>query len=155
MNDPWLVAGKIVEAIDALSGNPESRPGVSALREEIARLKALNAKQAGEIAKKTAEISNLRKEAAELQPTASAEVTDRALDDMIKRKDEAMEQISKSNAVLRERVTKLEENAKRREDHVRDLHNVIISVKAELGRAPEFIDSPRATRTLIPSDEED
>lgn len=59
MNDPWAVAGKIVEAIDALSGNPEL-PSVSALREEIARLKAINAKQGGEIAKKSAEISNLR-----------------------------------------------------------------------------------------------
>ena len=60
MNDPWLVAGKIVEAIDALSGNPESRPGVSALREEIARLKAINAKLGGTVAKKSAEVSNLR-----------------------------------------------------------------------------------------------
>lgn len=59
MNDPWAVAGKIVEAIDALSGNPELH-GVSALRKEIARLKAINAKQGGEIAKKSAEISNLR-----------------------------------------------------------------------------------------------
>ena len=61
MNDPWLVAGKIVEAIDALSGNPESRHGVSALREEIARLKAINAKLEGVSTTKTVEISNLRK----------------------------------------------------------------------------------------------
>ena len=42
MNDPWSVAGKIVETIDSLHG-------VAALREEVARLKAIKAKQTGEI----------------------------------------------------------------------------------------------------------
>lgn len=59
MNDPWVVAGKIAEALDALNGK-EPRPSVSALREEIARLKAINAKLGGTAAKKTAEISELR-----------------------------------------------------------------------------------------------
>ena len=60
MNDPWAVAGKIAEALDALNGNPELH-GVSALREEIARLKAINAKLEGVSTTKTVEISNLRK----------------------------------------------------------------------------------------------
>lgn len=59
MNDPWVVAGKIAEALDALNGK-EPRPGVSALREEIARLKAINAKLGGVAAQRVVEISELR-----------------------------------------------------------------------------------------------
>lgn len=148
MNDPWSVAGKIVETIDSLHG-------VAALREEVARLKAINAKLEGVSTTKTVEISNLRKtkkklsddldqarkEAVRLKEIKAAnereiarkgttivglrteigdwkakyqELADAAdeltpdggntvvtLEEIIERKDEAMEKISASNAELR------------------------------------------------------
>lgn len=57
---------KIAEAVNNIAQafsdlNSVSGPhGASGLREEIARLKAINAKLGGEVAKKTVEISNLR-----------------------------------------------------------------------------------------------
>ena len=134
MNDPWVVAGKIAEALDALNGNPELH-GVSALREEIARLKAINAKLEGVSTTKTVEISNLRKtkkklsddldelreaqtrggQAIELQ-RQHEEIRDlreelnfkdveiRELKASLEHKDKAAIQISKNNARLRSEI---------------------------------------------------
>ena len=58
---------KVTEAVNNIAQAFSDLHGGSALREEIARLKAINAKLGGEVAKKTAEISRVRESQAQAQ----------------------------------------------------------------------------------------
>src|SRR5699024_638794 len=160
-------AKKITEAFSALTEGPR-------LREEVARLKAIKAKQTGEITglkvennrlRKEAEhvenqreeldslnrkchdlskrnaaqadvIAGLRREASELQSTANAETADRALDEMIKRKDEVMEQISANNATLREQL----EDQRKATRSYRDQNIALRDALNEIRRALSALD---------------
>ena len=162
MNDPWVVAGKIAEALDALSGNPELH-GVSALREEIARLKAINAKLGGTVAKKSAEVSNLREakrklsddldqlrkaqtrggQAVELQ-RQHEEIRDlredlhfkdveiKELKGSLERVQKAAEQISKNNAALREQLEYQTKASRRHQSIADELAGVVNEVRRAL-----------------------
>ena len=162
MNDPWVVAGKIAEALDALNGNPELH-GVSALREEIARLKAINAKLGGVSTTKTVEISNLRKtkkklsddldelreaqtrggQAIELQ-RQHEEIRDlreelnfkdveiKELKGSLERVQKAAEQISKNNAALREQLEYQTKASRRHQSIADELAGVVNEVRRAL-----------------------
>ena len=162
MNDPWVVAGKIAEALDALNGNPELH-GVSALREEIARLKAINAKLEGVSTTKTVEISNLRKtkkklsddldelreaqtrggQAIELQ-RQHEEIRDlreelnfkdveiKELKGSLERVQKAAEQISKNNAALREQLEYQTKASRRHQSIADELAGVVNEVRRAL-----------------------
>lgn len=162
MNDPWVVAGKIAEALDALNGNPELH-GVSALREEIARLKAINAKLEGVSTTKTVEISNLREakrklsddldqlrkaqtrggQAVELQ-RQHEEIRDlreelnfkdveiKELKASLERKDKAAIQISKNNASLREQLEYQTKASRRHQSIANELAGVVNEVRRAL-----------------------
>ena len=162
MNDPWVVAGKIAEALDALNGNPELH-GVSALREEIARLKAINAKLEGVSTTKTVEISNLRKtkkklsddldqlrkaqtrggQAVELQRQHEEirdlredlhfkEIEIKELKASLERKDKAAIQISKNNASLREQLEYQTKASRRHQSIADELAGVVNEVRRAL-----------------------
>ena len=156
MNDPWVVAGKIAEALDALNGNPE-------LREEIARLKAINAKLGGTVAKKSAEVSNLREakrklsddldqlreaqtrggQAIELQ-RQHEEIRDlreelnfkdveiKELKGSLERVQKAAEQISKNNAALREQLEYQTKASRRHHSIANELAGVVNEVRRAL-----------------------
>ena len=156
MNDPWVVAGKIAEALDALSGNPE-------LHEEIARLKAINAKLGGTVAKKSAEVSNLREakrklsddldqlrkaqtrggQAVELQ-RQHEEIRDlredlhfkdveiKELKGSLERVQKAAEQISKNNAALREQLEYQTKASRRHQSIADELAGVVNEVRRAL-----------------------
>ena len=156
MNDPWVVAGKIAEALDALNGNPE-------LREEIARLKAINAKLGGTVAKKSAEVSNLREakrklsddldqlrkaqtrggQAIELQ-RQHEEIRDlreelnfkdveiKELKGSLERVQKAAEQISKNNAALREQLEYQTKASRRHQSIADELAGVVNEVRRAL-----------------------
>ena len=162
MNDPWVVAGKIAEALDALNGNPELH-GVSALREEIARLKAINAKLEGVSTTKTVEISNLREakkklsddldqlrkaqtrggQAIELQRQHEEirglreelnfkEIEIKELKASLERKDKAAIQISKNNASLREQLEYQTKASRRHQSIADELAGVVNEVRRAL-----------------------
>ena len=162
MNDPWVVAGKIAEALDALNGNPELH-GVSALREEIARLKAINAKLEGVSTTKTVEISNLREakkklsddldqlrkaqtrggQAVELQRQHEEirdlredlhfkEIEIKELKASLERKDKAAIQISKNNASLREQLEYQTKASRRHQSIADELAGVVNEVRRAL-----------------------
>ena len=156
MNDPWVVAGKIAEALDALHGGAE-------LREEIARLKAINAKLGGEVAKKSAEVSNLREakkklsddldelreaqtrggQAIELQ-RQHEEIRDlreelnfkdveiKELKGSLERVQKAAEQISKNNAALREQLEYQTKASRRHQSIADELAGVVNEVRRAL-----------------------
>ena len=148
MNDPWVVAGKIAEALDALHSD-SSLHGGSGLRKEIARLKAINAKLSGDVAKKTAKLSELREaqtrggQAVELQRQheeirglredlhfKDAEIKE--LKGSLEYAQKAAERISKNNAALREQVTDL---ARARDAYRRDgidLRDVLAEIRRAL-----------------------
>ena len=162
MNDPWVVAGKIAEALDALNGNPEPH-GVSALREEIARLKAINAKLSGDVAKKTAKLSELHEakrklsddldelreaqtrggQAIELQ-RQHEEIRDlreelnfkdveiKELKGSLERVQKAAEQISKNNAALREQLEYQTKASRRHQSIADELAGVVNEVRRAL-----------------------
>ena len=162
MNDPWVVAGKIAEALDALNGNPDLH-GVSALREEIARLKAINAKLEGVSTTKTVEISNLREakkklsddldelreaqtrggQAIELQ-RQHEEIRDlreelnfkdveiKELKGSLERVQKAAEQISKNNAALREQLEYQTKASRRHQSIADELAGVVNEVRRAL-----------------------
>ena len=162
MNDPWVVAGKIAEALDALNGNPGLH-GVSALREEIARLKAINAKLEGVSTTKTVEISNLREakrklsddldqlrkaqtrggQAVELQRQHEEirdlredlhfkEIEIKELKASLERKDKAAIQISKNNASLREQLEYQTKASRRHQSIADELAGVVNEVRRAL-----------------------
>lgn len=162
MNDPWVVAGKIAEALDALNGNPELH-GVPALREEIARLKAINAKLEGVSTTKTVEISNLREakrklsddldqlrkaqtrggQAVELQRQHEEirdlreelnfkEIEIKELKASLERKDKAAIQISKNNASLREQLEYQTKVSRRHQSIADELAGVVNEVRRAL-----------------------
>lgn len=162
MNDPWVVAGKIAEALDALNGNPELHGGAE-LREEIARLKAINAKLGGTVAKKSAEVSNLREakrklsddldqlrkaqtrggQAIELQ-RQHEEIRDlreelnfkdveiKELKGSLERVQKAAEQISKNNAALREQLEYQTKASRRHQSIADELAGVVNEVRRAL-----------------------
>lgn len=162
MNDPWVVAGKIAEALDALNGNPALHGG-SGLRKEIARLKAINAKLSGDVAKKSAEVSNLREakrklsddldqlrkaqtrggQAVELQ-RQHEEIRDlreelnfkdveiKELKGSLERVQKAAEQISKNNAALREQLEYQTKASRRHQSIADELAGVVNEVRRAL-----------------------
>ena len=148
MNDPWVVAGKIAEALDALNGNPDLHGG-SALREEIARLKAINAKLSGDVAKKTAKLSELHEaqtrggQAVELQ-RQHEEIRDlreelhfksieiKELKGSLERVQKAAEQISKNNAALREQLEYQTKASRRHQSIADELAGVVNEVRRAL-----------------------
>lgn len=162
MNDPWVVAGKIAEALDALNGNPELH-GVSALREEIARLKAINAKLEGVSTTKTVEISNLREAKKKLSDDLDQlrkaqaqgwqeielrrrheeirglreelnfkEIEIKELKASLERKDKAAIQISKNNASLREQLEYQTKASRRHQSIADELAGVVNEVRRAL-----------------------
>ena len=162
MNDPWVVAGKIAEALDALNSNPDLHGGAE-LREEIARLKAINAKLGGTVAKKSAEVSNLREakrklsddldqlrkaqtrggQAVELQ-RQHEEIRDlredlhfkdveiKELKGSLERVQKAAEQISKNNAALREQLEYQTKASRRHQSIADELAGVVNEVRRAL-----------------------
>ena len=112
---------KVTEAVNNIAQAFSDLHGGSELREEIARLKAINAKLGGEVAKKTAEISRIREaqtrggQAVELQ-RQHEEIRDlreelnfkdveiKELKGSLERVQKAAENISKSNAHLRSEI---------------------------------------------------
>ena len=114
---------KVTEAVNNIAQAFSDLHGGSALREEIARLKAINAKLGGEVAKKTAEISRVRESQAQAQGWQEIELRRRheeirdlreelnfkeieikELKGSLERVQKAAENISKSNAHLRSEI---------------------------------------------------
>ena len=114
---------KVTEAVNNIAQAFSDLHGGSALREEIARLKAINAKLGGEVAKKTAEISRVRESQAQAQGWQEIELRRRReeirdlreelnfkeieikeLKGSLERVQKAAENISKSNAHLRSEI---------------------------------------------------
>lgn len=112
---------KVTEAVNNIAQAFSDLHGGAELREEIARLKAINAKLGGEVAKKTAEISELREaqtrggQAVELQRQHEEirdlreelnfkEIEIKELKGSLERVQKAAENISKSNAHLRSEI---------------------------------------------------
>ena len=112
---------KVTEAVNNIAQAFSDLHGGSALREEIARLKAINAKLSGEVAKKTAEIGRVREaqtrggQAVELQRQheeirglredlhfKDAEIKE--LKGSLEHARKVAENISRNNAQLRETV---------------------------------------------------
>ena len=148
MNDPWVVAGKIAEALDALHSD-SSLHGGSGLRKEIARLKAINAKLSGDVAKKTAKLSELREaqtrggQAVELQ-RQHEEIRDlreelnfkdveiKELKGSLERVQKAAETISKNNASLREQLEYQTKASRRHQSIADELAGVVNEVRRAL-----------------------
>ena len=140
---------KATEAVNNIAQAFSDLHGGSELREEIARLKAINAKLGGEVAKKTAEISRIREaqtrggQAVELQRQHEEirglredlhfkDVEIKELKGSLERVQKAAENISKNNAALREQVTDL---ARARDEYRRDgieLRDVLTEVRRAL-----------------------
>ena len=114
---------KVTEAVNNIAQAFSDLHGGAELREEIARLKAINAKLGGEVAKKTAEISRVRESQAQAQGWQEIElrrrheeirdlreelnlkeVEIRELKGSLERVQKAAENISKSNAHLRSEI---------------------------------------------------
>lgn len=112
---------KVTEAVNNIAQAFSDLHGGSGLRKEIARLKAINAKLSGDVAKKTAKLSELHEaqtrggQAVELQRQRE-EIRDlreelhfksieiKELKASLERKDKAAIQISRNNAHLRSEI---------------------------------------------------
>ena len=122
MSETERIAESVNKIAEAFSGLTEG----SKLREEIARLKAINAKLGGEVAKKTAEISRVRESQAQAQGWQEIELRRRheeirdlrgelnlkeveikELKGSLEYAQKAAKNISKNNAQLREQVADL------------------------------------------------
>lgn len=130
------------EKVKAL--NSDSNPhrvsglhGVSGLRKEIARLKAINAKLSVDVTKKTVELQGQHEEIRDLREELNfREVEIKELKGSLERVQKAAEDISKSNAQLRERVADLSRARDAyRQDGI-DLRDVL----AEIRRAIDHYD---------------
>ena len=114
---------KVTEAVNNIAQAFSDLHGGAELREEIARLKAINAKLGGEVAKKTAELSRVRESQAQAQGWQEIELRRRheeirdlreelnfkeieikELKGSLERVQKAAENISKSNAHLRSEI---------------------------------------------------
>lgn len=146
---------KVTEAVNNIAQAFSDLHGGSALREEIARLKAINAKLGGEVAKKTAEISGVRESQAQAQGWQEIELRRqheeiRGLREDLHFKDaeikelkgslehaqKAAESISKNNAQLRETVA----DVSRARDVYRQEGIDLRDVLAEIRRAIDHYD---------------
>ena len=146
---------KIAEAVNNIAqafsdlNSVSDLHGGSELREEIARLKAINAKLGGEVAKKTAEISRVREsqarggQAVELQ-RQHEEIRDlreelnfkdveiKELKGSLERVQKAAEQISKNNAALREQLEYQTKASRRHQSIADELAGVVNEVRRAL-----------------------
>ena len=140
---------KVTEAVNSIAQAFSGLHGGSELREEIARLKAINAKLGGEVAKKTAEISRIREaqtrggQAIELQ-RQHEEIRDlreelnfkdveiKELKGSLERVQKAAEQISKNNASLREQLEYQTKASRRHQSIANELAGVVNEVRRAL-----------------------
>ena len=110
--------------------------GSSGLRKEIARLKAINAKLSGEVAKKTAKLSELDRQHEEIRGLREdlhfkdAEIKE--LKGSLERKDKAAIQISKNNASLREQLEYQTKASRRHQSIADELAGVVNEVRRAL-----------------------
>lgn len=140
---------KVTEAVNNIAQAFSDLHGGSELREEIARLKAINAKLSGEVARKTAEISRVREaqtrggQAVELQRQHEEirdlredlhfkEIEIKELKASLERKDKAAIQISKNNASLREQLEYQTKVSRRHQSIADELAGVVNEVRRAL-----------------------
>ena len=142
---------KVTEAVNNIAQAFSDLHGGSALREEIARLKAINAKLGGEVAKKTAEISRVRESQAQAQGWQEIELRRqheeirglredlhfkdaeiKELKGSLERKDKAAIQISKNNASLREQLEYQTKASRRHQSIADELAGVVNEVRRAL-----------------------
>lgn len=140
---------KVTEAVNNIAQAFSDLHGGSGLRKEIARLKAINAKLSGDVAKKTAKLSELRKaqtrggQAVELQRQHEEirdlredlhfkEIEIKELKASLERKDKAAIQISKNNASLREQLEYQTKASRRHHSIADELAGVVNEVRRAL-----------------------
>lgn len=147
---------KVTEAVNNIAQAFSDLHGGSELREEIARLKAINAKLGGTVAKKSAEVSNLREakrklsdDLDELRKAQTRGGQDEEIRDLreelhfksieikelkasLERKDKAAEQISKNNASLREQLEYQTQASRRHQSIANELAGVVNEVRRAL-----------------------
>ena len=142
---------KVTEAVNNIAQAFSDLHGGAELREEIARLKAINAKLGGEVAKKTAEISRVRESQAQAQGWQEIELRRRheeirglredlhfkdaeikELKASLERKDKAAIQISKNNASLREQLEYQTKASRRHQSIADELAGVVNEVRRAL-----------------------
>lgn len=142
---------KVTEAVNNIAQAFSDLHGGAELREEIARLKAINAKLGGEVAKKTAEISRVREsqaqarggQAVELQRQHEEirdlredlhfkEIEIKELKASLERKDKAAIQISKNNASLREQLEYQTKASRRHQSIADELAGVVNEIRRAL-----------------------
>ena len=142
---------KVTEAVNNIAQAFSDLHGGAELREEIARLKAINAKLGGEVAKKTAEISRVRESQAQAQGWQEIELRRRheeirdlreelnfkeieikELKASLEHKDKAAIQISKNNASLREQLEYQTKASRRHQSIADELAGVVNEVRRAL-----------------------
>ena len=147
MSETERIAESVNKIAEAFSGLTEG----SKLREEIARLKAINAKLGGEVAKKTAEISRVRESQAQAQGWQEIElqrqheeirdlredlhfkeIEIKELKGSLERVQKAAEQISKNNASLREQLEYQTKASRRHQSIADELAGVVNEVRRAL-----------------------
>ena len=140
---------KVTEAVNNIAQAFSDLHGGAELREEIARLKAINAKLSGEVAKKAAKLSELHEaqtrggQAVELQRQheeirglredlhfKDAEIKE--LKASLEHKDKAAIQISKNNASLREQLEYQTKASRRHQSIADELAGVVNEVRRAL-----------------------
>ena len=124
---------KVTEAVNNIAQAFSDLHGGSELREEIARLKAINAKLSGDVTKKTVELQRQHEEVRGLREDLhfkDAEIKE--LKGSLEHAQKAAESISKNNAQLRETVA----DVSRARDAYRqggiDLRDVLAEVRRAL-----------------------
>lgn len=147
MSETERIAESVNKIAEAFSGLTEG----SKLREEIARLKAINAKLSGDVAKKTAEISRVRESQAQAQGWQEIELRRRheeirdlreelnfkeieikELKGSLERVQKAAETISKNNASLREQLEYQTKASRRHQSIADELAGVVNEVRRAL-----------------------
>lgn len=142
---------KVTEAVNNIAQAFSDLHGGSGLRKEIARLKAINAKLSGDVAKKTAEISRVRESQAQAQGWQEIELRRRheeirdlrgelnfkdveikELKGSLERVQKAAEQISKNNAALREQLEYQTKASRRHQSIADELAGVVNEVRRAL-----------------------
>ena len=142
---------KVTEAVNNIAQAFSDLHGGAELREEIARLKAINAKLGGEVAKKTAEISRVHESQAQAQGGQAVElqrqheeirdlredlhfkeIEIKELKGSLERVQKAAEQISKNNASLREQLEYQTKASRRHQSIADELAGVVNEVHRAL-----------------------
>lgn len=140
---------KVTEAVNNIAQALSDLHGGSGLRKEIARLKAINAKLSGDVAKKTAKLSELHEaqtrggQAIELQRQHEEirilreelhfkDAKVKELKGSLERKDKAAIQISKNNASLREQLEYQTKVSRRHQSIADELAGVVNEVRRAL-----------------------